>query len=121
VTWGESFRAGRRFRVDVSFNYVEVGQQALAATRRAGKRGGSSATQQMLAERDSQLDAEEGEARDPSVWQDVYNSKRCSGPRCNLGSHCWRDPDRKKQHKLRTHQLKGLIRHVQQGGPLIVP
>jgi hypothetical protein len=118
VTWGESFRAGKRLRVDVSFNYVEVGQQAPVATRRAGKRGGSSATQQMLAERDSQLDAEEGEAREPSVWQDVYNLMRCPGPPCNLGPHCWRDPDGKKHYKLRTHQLKGLIRHVQQGGRL---
>jgi hypothetical protein len=118
VTWGESFRAGKRLRVDVSFNYVEVGQQAPVATRRAGKRGGSSATQQMLAERDSQLDAEEGEARAPSVWQDVYNLMRCPGPPCSLGPHCWRDPDGKKHYKLRTHQLKGLIRHVQQGGRL---
>jgi hypothetical protein len=28
LAWGESFRAGRKLRVDVSFNYVEVGQQA---------------------------------------------------------------------------------------------
>jgi hypothetical protein len=60
LAWGESFRAGRKLRVDVSFNYVEVGQQAPVSSRRAGKRGGSSATQQMLAERDSQLDAEDG-------------------------------------------------------------
>jgi hypothetical protein len=118
LAWGESFRAGKRLRVDVSFNYVEVGQQAAVTTKRAGKRGGSSATQQMFAERDSQIDAEEGNSLRLSVWQDVYNLMRCPGPPCNLGPHCWRDPDGKKHYKLRTHQLKGLIRHVQQGGRL---
>jgi hypothetical protein len=118
LAWGESFRAGKKLRVDVSFNYVEIGQQATVSTRRAGKRGGSSATQQMLTERDSQLDAEEGDLRQPSIWQDVYNLMRCPGPPCNLGPHCWRDPHGKKHYKLRTHQLKGLIRHVEQGGQL---
>jgi hypothetical protein len=118
LAWGESFRAGKKLRVDVSFNYVEVGPQAPESARRVGKRGGSSATQQMLAERDSQLDAEEGVVTQPSVWQDVYNLMRCPGPPCNLGPHCWRDPAGKKHYKLRTHQLKSLIRHVQQGGQL---
>jgi hypothetical protein len=118
LAWGESFRAGKKLRVDVSFNYVEVGPQVPVSARRVGKRGGSSATQQMLAERDSQLDAEEGVVTQPSVWQDVYSLMRCPGPPCNLGPHCWRDPAGKKHYKLRTHQLKSLIRHVQQGGQL---
>jgi hypothetical protein len=118
LAWGESFRAGKRLRIDVSFNYVEVGQQGAVTTKRTGKRGGSSATQQMFAEMDSQINAEEGNPLRPSVWQDVYNLMRCPGPPCNLGPHCWRDPDGKKHYKLRTHQLKGLIRHVQQGGRL---
>jgi hypothetical protein len=109
LAWGESFRAGRKLRVDVSFNYVEVGQQALVSARRSGK---------MLAERDSQLDAEEGVVTQPPIWQDVYNLMRCPGPPCNLGPHCWRDPYGKKHYKLRTHQLKSLIRHVEQGGQL---
>jgi hypothetical protein len=118
LAWGESFRAGKKLRVDVSFNYVEVGQQKTVATRRVGKRGDSSVTQQMLAERDSQIDAEEGDFRQPSIWQDVYNLMRCPGPPCNLRPHCWQDPHGKKHYKLRTHQLKGLIRHVEQGGQL---
>lgn len=72
----------------------------------------------MLAERDSQVDAEEGALGQPSTWQDVYNLMRCPGPPCNLGPHCWRDPHGKKHYKLRTHQLKALIRHVEQGGQL---
>ncbi|KAF3031308.1 hypothetical protein E8E12_000474 [Didymella heteroderae] len=116
--WGESFRAGKKLRVDVTFNYVELGQPAQVASKRGGKRGYHSATQQMLAERDSQVDAEEGTSSQPSIWQDVYNLMRCPGPPCNLGPHCWRDPHGKKHYKLRTHQLKALIRHVAQGGQL---
>ncbi|CAN9251087.1 unnamed protein product [Alternaria alternata] len=116
--WSESFRAGKKLRVDVSFNYVETGQPAPTTSARGGKRGYLSATQQMLAERDSQVDAEEGTSSLPSVWQDVYNLMRCPGPPCSLGPHCWRDPHGKKHYKLRTHQLKALIRHVAQGGQL---
>jgi hypothetical protein len=116
--WSESFRAGKKLRVDVSFNYVELGQPAPVASKRGGKRGYPSATQHMLAERDLQVDAEEGMSSQPSIWQDVYNLMRCPGPPCDLGPHCWRDPFRKKHYKLRTHQLKALIRHVAQGGKL---
>jgi hypothetical protein len=47
LDWGELLRAGKKLRVDISFNYVET-QAALPA------RG--SATQRMLAERSAQLD-----------------------------------------------------------------
>ena len=102
----------------MSFNYVEIGQPAPTTSARGGKRVYPSATQQMLAERDSQVDAEEGACGQPSTWQDVYNLMRCPGSPCNLGPHCWRDPHGKKHYKLRTHQLKAIIRHVEQGGQL---
>jgi amino acid permease len=31
LAWGEMFRAGKKFRVDFSFNYMEVGPQSVAA------------------------------------------------------------------------------------------
>ncbi|KAI1669263.1 hypothetical protein L13192_06722 [Pyrenophora tritici-repentis] len=65
--WSELFRAGKKLRVDVSFNYVDIGQPMPVASKRGGKRGYPSATQQMLAERDSQVDAEEGTSSLPSV------------------------------------------------------
>src|SRR5215469_3149864 len=43
---------------------------------------------------------------------------RCPRPPCHLGPHCWRDPIGKRHYKLKTHQLKTLIRHVEQGGQL---
>jgi hypothetical protein len=118
VVWGELFRASKKLRVDLSFNYLETGQPLPASSKKGDKRGFSSTTQQMLTKRATQLDAEEETSRQPSIWRDVYNLMRCPGPPCNLGPHCWRDPARKKHYKLKTHHLKGLIRHVEQGGQL---
>lgn len=67
LAWAELFRAGKKLRLDLSSNYVEEGQQTVAV-RRTDKRGFSSATQRMLCERASQLDAEEQASRQPSIW-----------------------------------------------------
>ncbi|KAH6717350.1 hypothetical protein BKA61DRAFT_321910 [Leptodontidium sp. MPI-SDFR-AT-0119] len=72
----------------------------------------------MLAERAMQLNAEEDAASQPSIWRDVYNLMRCPGPPCNLRPYCWRDNVGKRHYKLKTHNLKSLIRHVEQGGTL---
>ncbi|KFY47126.1 hypothetical protein V494_00147 [Pseudogymnoascus sp. VKM F-4513 (FW-928)] len=118
VTWGEFFRAGKKLRVDLSFNYLETGQQPATSSRKVDKRSLTSATQQMLGERAMQIDAEEETSGQPSIWREVYNLMRCPGPPCHLGPHCWRDPIGKKHYKLKTHQLKSLIRHVEHGGQL---
>ena len=106
--WGELLHAGRRLRVDISFNYVEI-QAALPA------RG--STTQRMLAERAAQLDAEEASGT-PSTWRDVYALMRCPGAPCDLGPHCWRDPDGKKHYPLKAHHMRSLIKHVDEGNSL---
>jgi hypothetical protein len=72
-----------------------------------------SATQEMLEERDIQLDA--GEDPRGLSWRDTYNLMRCPGAPCNLGPYCWID-NGKKHYKLKTHHLKSLVQHVQQGG-----
>lgn len=69
----------------------------------------------MLADRVSQLDAEQETSASPSVWRDVYALMRCPGPPCNRGPHCWRDPFGKKHYKLQTHHLKALIQLVEEG------
>ncbi|KAF4534642.1 uncharacterized protein LTHEOB_12920 [Lasiodiplodia theobromae] len=117
-TWSHLFRAGKRLRIDISFHYLETGDTVGASTRQGTKRGYSSASQYMLSERAMQLDAEEDAAGRPSIWRDVYNLMRCPGPPCNLGPHCWRDSVGKKHYKLRTHHLKSLIKHVEQGAAL---
>jgi hypothetical protein len=59
VAWGELFRAGKKLRVDLSFNYVETGQQsARFSSRKRDKRGSSLITDRMLTERVTQLDIE---------------------------------------------------------------
>jgi hypothetical protein len=112
--WSEFFRAGKRLRVDLSFNYIDASLQSTSSANRGNKRG-SSATQRMLADRASQLEAEQETSGGPSAWQEVYALLRCPGPPCNLGPHCWRDPFGKKHYKLRTHHLKALVELVQQG------
>lgn len=69
----------------------------------------------MLADRASQLDAEQESSGRLSVWREVYALMRCPGSPCNLGPHCWRDPFDKKHYKLRTHHLKALVELVQEG------
>jgi hypothetical protein len=118
VAWGELFRAGKKLRLDISFNYIETGQLQTSSVRRDDKRSRSSATQQMRTERYTQLDAEEATTGEPSVWRDVYTLMRCQGRSCHLGPHCWEDPVGKKHYKLKTHQIKALIRHVEHGGHL---
>jgi hypothetical protein len=71
----------------------------------------------MHREINTQIEAEE-ESSGPSIWRDVYNLMRCPGPPCHLGPHCWRDPVGRKHFKLKTHQLKALIRYVEHGGRL---
>ena len=114
IRWGELFRAGKRLRVDLSFNYLDASSQPASTANRGNKRG-SSATQRMLAERASQLQAEQEESGSPSIWQEVYALMRCPGPPCNLGPHCWRDPFGKKHYKVRTHHLKALVELVHRG------
>lgn len=116
AAWAELFRAGKKLRVDLSFNYLETGQQS--TTRKGDKRSFTSATQQMLSERAMQIDAEEESSGQPSIWREVYSLMRCPGPPCHLGPHCWRDPIGKRHYKLKTHHFKSLIRYVEQGGQL---
>jgi hypothetical protein len=69
----------------------------------------------MLADRATQLDAEEESSGHPSIWRNIYALFRCPGPPCNLCPYCWQDPSSKKRYKLRTPHLKALIGRVEQG------
>jgi hypothetical protein len=115
VAWSELFRAGRKLTVKISFNYVETGHGSATSSRKGGRRGASSTTHRMLAERDTQLDAEEVASGQPSIWSTVYELMRCKVPSCNMGPHCWPDPIGKKHYKLRTSHLARLIELVQEG------
>jgi hypothetical protein len=117
IRYGELFRASKRLRVDLSFNYIDASAQ-LASTANRGNKRGSSTTQRMLADRTTYIDDEQETSGSPSVWQEVYALMRCPGPPCNLGPHCWRDPFGKRHYKLRTHHHKALVDLVQQGHAL---
>lgn len=113
-TWSRLFRAGKTLRIQMSFNYVETTRSPNNIARQGTKRVFSSVSEQMLSERAMQLDAEEASGH-PSIWRDVYNLMRCSGPPCHLGPYCWRDTIRKEHYKLKTHHLRNLIKYVEQG------
>jgi hypothetical protein len=63
IEWGELFRTGKKLKLSLSFNFVDAPQST--TTSRTERRGRLSRTQQMLAERDEQLGAEEVIARLP--------------------------------------------------------
>ena len=114
VRWTEPFRAGKTLKVSLSFNYIESASSTSAAANRGTKRG-SYATQRMLADRASQLDAEQQSSGQPSAWVSVYALMRCPGSPCDLGPYCWRDPFGKQHYKLSAHHLRALVRRVEQG------
>jgi hypothetical protein len=113
VGWGELFRSGKKLRLSMSFKYLDA--QPSTDTTKRGFKLGSSATKRMLADRATQLDAEEESSGHPSVWRDIYALFRCPGSPCDLGPYCWQDPSSKKRYKLRTSHLKALIDWLERG------
>ena len=114
IAWSDLFRSGKKLRVDLTFNYVDSQPLPASTTRRGNKRG-SSATQKMLADHTTQLDAEQEIMRNPSIWREIYALIRCTGPLYNLGPYCWRDPFGKRHYKLKTHYFKTLINFIEEG------
>ncbi len=113
VAWSELFRAGRKLTVKISFKYVETSHGSAMSSRKGGRRGASSTTHRMLAERDTQLEAEEAASRQPSIQSKVYEPMRCQVTSCYLGPHGWRDPVGKKHYKLWSAHLTRLVEHIQ--------
>lgn len=115
LAWASLFRRGKTIRLQITINYIED-----SGTLPSGKdkRGKSSVTTRMLADRDSQIDAEQVSGQH-SVWRDVYRVMRCPGPPCrHEGQYCWQDSEGKRHQKLKTHHLKALVKYVEQGGVL---
>ncbi|KAK2035904.1 hypothetical protein LZ31DRAFT_286242 [Colletotrichum somersetense] len=122
--WSHLTQVGKCLRIDLSFNYMQTRQTRqtrLSGDTRAqrnNKRGRSSVSDQMLSDRDLQLSAEQSSTGLPLVWPDVYNLMRCTGPPCRAGPYCWRDSATSRHYRLKTHHLKTLVEHVEQGGLL---
>lgn len=115
LAWAHLFRRGKKIRLQISINYIE---DSGPISSRTDKRGKSSVTTRMLADRDAQIDAEQVSGQ-YFVWRDVYRVMRCPGPPCrHEGQYCWQDPEGKRHHRLKTHHLKALIKYVEQGGVL---
>lgn len=67
LEWAYLFRRGKRIRLQISINHMEDNGPLLSGTN---KRGKSSVTTRMLADRDAQIDAEQVSGQQ-SVWRDV--------------------------------------------------
>ena len=112
--WSNLVRMGRTPQVAISFKYIRDDD----ASRTGDKRGSSSATKRMLAERDAEIIAEE-ESEQPSSWRYVYKLMRCSVSSCSdFGQWCWQDPRGRKHYRLRKPHLVKLTAHVDKGGRL---
>ena len=119
VEWSSLYRNGKKLRLDITFNYVGNGKALVGSVGQLQSRKvGSSATQRMRSELAAQVDAEEVSTGQPAVWRDVYRVMRCLGPSCQLGPHCWSDPDSKKHYRLNSHHLRSLVKFVQDGSRL---
>ncbi|KAJ5728932.1 uncharacterized protein N7483_003440 [Penicillium malachiteum] len=115
LAWAYLFHRGKKIRLQISINYIE---DSGPLPSRTDKRGKSSVTTRMLADRDAQIDAEQVSGQ-YSVWRDVYRVMRCPGPPCrHEGQYCWQDPEGKRHHRVKTHHLKALVKYVEQGGVL---
>lgn len=76
LMWSNSSRLGKQIKLQISVNYKE---DSNADSSRIGEeRASTSVTKRMLAERDTQIDAENvcGQA---SAWWNVYRKIRCPG------------------------------------------
>ncbi|KXH56230.1 hypothetical protein CNYM01_13770 [Colletotrichum nymphaeae SA-01] len=105
--WSQLLRAGKRLKVYVQLDYVE--------TLSTGRPAGRGATAMGLAERSARMDAEQEAAGEVDPWRRVYQLMRCPGAPCDNGQWCWQDRARKMHHKLLDHQMRDLVRWVQQG------
>jgi len=115
VAWSKFYRAGKKLKLNLSFDYVDATNTSL---RRGDKRGHSSTTRQMLATGALQADAEQHSSRQSLVWRHVYKTMRCAGSPCEKGPHCWVDPVGKKHYKLYTPHLTDIVEYVQNGHKL---
>lgn len=115
LAWAHLLRVGKKIRLQISINFIE---DSGPLPSRADKRGKSSVTKRIFADRDSQIDAEQASGQ-TQVWRDVYRIMRCPGPPCrHEGQYCWQISEEKRHHRLKTHHLKALVKYVEQGGVL---
>jgi len=119
LEWSDLFQQGKRLRVDISLQYVETETSTRPLNQQHKRRRvGGTATQQLMAQRNAEIDAEESSMGQPSAWRHVYAKMRCPGPPCTLEPYCWQDSHTNKRYKLKTHHLRVLIQHYQWGHPL---
>ncbi|KAK8062605.1 hypothetical protein PG997_014702 [Apiospora hydei] len=112
-TWAPLFREGKPLRLAIAFTYVDINRPGDASTG-ATIRGRLSATYAMLTRRTTQLHAE-ATTDQQTTWNKLCERMRYPGPPCHLGLYCWRNNANSKHYRLRTHHLRSLIQHIEEG------
>ncbi|KAJ6787452.1 hypothetical protein PWT90_10011 [Aphanocladium album] len=109
--WSEFLLAGKKLIVDITFHYE--------TNNDAASKPGRGASNRQRAERAARADAVQTIFGRKEAYEQVFKIIRCPpDSHCNRGPYCWQDPDAmngKKHYKLRDHQLRALVEHVQQG------
>jgi hypothetical protein len=113
--WEGYVRAGKQIRVDLAFNYMEGGQNAVGPSRNEPRAQGASATQFMLGQRADQIDAENHSLGGPEHWRQAYRVMRCPGHLCKSSKWCWCDSTDQTHYPLEQHHLASLTRDMEQG------
>ncbi|KAJ3499242.1 hypothetical protein NLG97_g489 [Lecanicillium saksenae] len=108
--WSEYLLAGKQLKVEVTFHYE---------TNNDAAKPGRGASNKQRAEKQARADAVQTIFGRQEAYEQVFKVVRCPpDSHCNRGPYCWQDPDAtdgKKHKKLRDHQLRALVSHVQQG------
>jgi hypothetical protein len=113
LNWGDSFRAGKKLRLIITFYYLGDNR----SYQKKGDKRGSSATQRMLGEMENQFSAERTSGSSGS-WRQVYQLMRCRDKTCKQGVHCFEDPVTQKHYPLTQHHLASLRDFVDNNGIL---
>ncbi|KAL4863057.1 hypothetical protein BDV12DRAFT_189930 [Aspergillus spectabilis] len=116
--WSNLLRIAKKITVSIVFSYRQD-DNGSAPTKKGDKRGCVSATNIMLAERDTYIAEEEDRTGRPSAWNAVYELMQCNVRSCQLNSDwCWEDPKDSKHYKLREPHIDRLVDYVEKGGKL---
>ncbi|KAK5189083.1 hypothetical protein LTR96_011243 [Exophiala xenobiotica] len=116
LEWSQHFRNGKSLRVNLSFNYVEGNpESASRATRRADRRGQTSASTRMRADRVRHIETERQTTGLDSNWPEAYAFVRCQKQSCESGPHCLVDSNDVHRKIYPTH-LKRFVEHVAEHG-----
>ena len=115
LDWDPYFQKGKRLQLNLLFSFTEPSSQSAGrSARRGDKRGSTSASSRMLAERDQEIATEQEETGRPPTWHNVYAFMRCPTS-CESGPYCWIDSEG-SHHRMKPEYFGIFELYVAQHG-----